>query len=136
MKKNPKLNVRLLRCIKRHILEEPRRLVMFTLGKQGVPGEKFHGDNGPQAFPKCGTVACIAGWACLLSGQSIYAGAKVAGELLGLPYRDDDSGPADALFFTFDWPHQFRDAYDDARTPTKRAKIAADRIEHLIATGE
>lgn len=136
MKKNSKLNVRLLRRIKRHILEEPNRLVMRTLGKIGVAGEMFHGDSGPQSFPKCGTAACIAGWACSLSGQSIYAGAQVAGELLGLPYIDDYSGPANALFFTFDWPQRFKDAYNDARTPTKRAKIAADRIEHLIKTGE
>lgn len=58
MTKKPKLNVKLLNKVLRHIKAEPRRFNMGTFGKI-VEGE-------PNA-PACGTQACIGGWAYLLS---------------------------------------------------------------------
>ena len=40
------------------------------------------------------------------------------------------------LFETSCWPEPFRGNYDAAKTPAARAKVAAKRIDHLIATGE
>ena len=54
----PKLNVRLLRRILRHIKADPRR---YNQGTWGVEKPAEHGG------PPCGTQACIAGWAVLLS---------------------------------------------------------------------
>jgi hypothetical protein len=40
----------------------------------------------------------------------------------------------DELFDVCGWPTKFADAYEKARSQKARAKIAADRIEHFIAT--
>lgn len=128
--RKPKLNVRLLRRVKRHILAEPKRLLMAAYVMRGTPRKKFDGDNGQQSFPQCGTVGCIAGWACLLSGNGEEQNAfDPAAALLNL------TDPS-KLFFEGSWPLPFADQYQLAKTPAKRAKIAAARIEHLITTGE
>ena len=53
------INVPLLRKIKRHIQEEPRRLKMRFWGRKVDPLGR--------GKPPCGTQACLAGWAVLLS---------------------------------------------------------------------
>lgn len=96
----------------------------------GKPGDKFIGDNGKQVFPKCGTVGCIAGWACLLSGNNGFIDAfDPAATLLNL----DNPG---RLFYEDNWPEPFATQYAKAKRPSQRAKTAAARIEHLITTGE
>lgn len=131
----PKLNVRLLRRIQKHILEEPRRFVMEDLVRYGPPGEAFESDNGSeQIFAECGTAACIAGWTLMLSGYRIERVnyLKRASELLSLGSDADE----DRLFFADSWPEPFKHNYARAKRPATRAKIAAARIEHLITTGE
>lgn len=131
-----KLNVKLLRRIKRHILTEPRRLVMADVKVKGKPGDRFKSDNGgTQILPDCGTAACIAGWALMISGKRVIEGSANlyrAAKLLSLPedFRSNN------LFIVEYWPHRLRRRYLDADAPEARAKIAADRIEHLIKTGE
>lgn len=128
--KKSKLNVRLLRRIKRNFLNEPKRLFMGGYIYHGAPGKRFIGDNGKQYFPKCGTVGCIAGWACLLSGNGEPTFAyEPAAELLQL------ERPA-TLFFEDSWPEPFASQYQLAKSAAKRAEIVAERIEHLITTGE
>ena len=70
-----KLNVRLLRRVKKHILEEPRRFVMWswmlTKSRFGstYPADGY-GHVHQVKFASCGTAACVAGWTCLLGGKS------------------------------------------------------------------
>jgi hypothetical protein len=139
-KQKRKLNVRLLREVTKHILEEPRRLVMRHVSITPYSDESsFSGDGcRAQEYPPCGTAACIAGWTMLLSGEKPYdartqksSDTTRAGKLLGI---DDDE--QDALFFVSEWPHQFFHRYWNAGTPRGRAKIASDRIEHFIKTGK
>src|SRR5712671_5400107 len=52
-----KLNVALLRKVKRHMLADPRRLQM---------SQALYVTRGKNA-PHCGTVGCIAGWVVALS---------------------------------------------------------------------
>lgn len=135
-----KLNVRLLRRIKKHILDEPRRFIMYGLVKRGRPGQLYYSDNGRTAtYPACGTAACIAGWASILSGVKRPNNTCVAARRIGLNQEWDNalnSTQADNVFYSDLWPEPFRSLYRKAQTTPKRAKIAADRIEHLIATGE
>ncbi len=141
--KIPKLNVRLLRRIQKHILKEPRRffmegvMVKFKNQKQWDEATMIHSDLSP-IMPPCGTAACIAGWANILSGRG-SKNLSVAAKTLGLSEEYDFSGttcPADRVFAVMEWPQPFQDQYEQAKTPRRRARIATNRIEHLIKTGQ
>ena len=146
-KTKPKLNVKLLRKIKAHILEEPRRFFMEWYVATGRPGARRftsrHADAAdlPKTVPPCGTAACIAGWAILLSEKKKadeldynYSGdtVDIASDLIGLPFGYYPR----QLFNNHGWPEPFSSQYKNAKTPRARAKIAAERIEHLIKTSE
>src|SRR4051812_24586244 len=95
--KQPKLNVRLIRRIQKHILEEPRRFFMKAILAIGVPGshewDEVKGGWNPSdlsdTVPPCGTAACLAGWTGLLSGKTLKQTARLSfkwfGTKLGLP---------------------------------------------------
>lgn len=125
------MNVKLLRRIKKHILEEPKRLIMGDWLVKGEPGQFFTGDgNHAQKFANCGTAACIAGWACILTKQSVAPGQwlrDLGAQVLGIE-------PYGGLLEVSEWPQPFQHEYIDAKTPKKRARIAAERIDHFIAT--
>lgn len=85
----------------------------------------------PEIAPECGTAACIAGWANLLTGSKRPAAYVRARRILGISAR-----MSRRLFSAMQWPSPFHIQYDQATTPRQRAKIAAARIEHLITEGE
>lgn len=129
MKSNtPKLNVRLLRRIQKHILEEPKRFEMEACVIRGKPGERVWTAN--EVIPACGTAACIAGWACILT-DSNKTGDMInrARQLLGL-------STSERVFYDSSWPEPFKTRYRNCETARGRARAGADRIEHLITTGE
>lgn len=162
--RNPKLNVRLLRRIQKHILAEPLRIDMGEFVKTKYFDEVEQ--------PPCGTTACIAGWALILSGakpQSVYNMlpeniARRAATLLGIKYVtpstsadwwhsptwNDSDSQAVKLFDGEQWPERFSNRLDlamnamhDASSRAqviavkrRMARVTADRIEHLIKTGE
>lgn len=64
--KLPKLNVRLLRRIQKHLRADPRRYNQRIWAKD----IRFYRRYAPLEVPECGTRACIAGWAVLLSTKS------------------------------------------------------------------
>lgn len=138
-----KLNVKLLRRIKRHILAEPKRFLMTcTVLKARSQAEWKHeldmksADDASKVRPPCGTAACIAGWAglftnCRYQGYSLL---NHAARVLGVEQTPSWAGHT--LFSSCAWPHPFASRYIQAKSPARRAKIAAERIEHLITTGE
>lgn len=126
-----RINVRLLRKIQKHILEEPRRYDQNLWRIEVDPA------TNPER-PPCGTMACIGGWATALSGKErdSYLGWDVAMRLLGLTREQ-----ADRLFDTVEkgtdlnkWPKKFVTAYLKAKTPRDRARVAVRRIDHFIKT--
>lgn len=135
------LNVELLQKVKAHILAEPRRLDMsIGASKASQVVEKA-------GFPPCGTVACIAGWSAIFCGaitqeklneQAEYGMGEIswgtleaeAVKALGL------TGQSNRLFYWKYWPEEFKKRYAVAVTREQVAKVTADRIDHLIATGE
>lgn len=132
--KSDGINVELLERVKAHILEEPTRFDMGDFVIQGEYLENFAANFG-RPIPPCGTIACIAGWAVLLSeGQTSGAGSDVQAEaeaLLGLSVEQRER-----LFYTSNWPKKFNEAYRDAedvRLPAA-ALAAARRIDHFIKT--
>lgn len=126
------LNVPLLLKIKAHILEEPNRFVMdsLILKREDIGADYIADDDTTRVpFPSCGTAACIAGWACLLSlpGSVQFDLWGKAVDLLGLEGNQAD------LFCVSSWPSSFREDYEEATTQAGRAVIAANRIDALIA---
>lgn len=134
------MNIRKMLKLKKWILDEPRRY------HQGVwmSRESF---TVVDQRPPCGTVACLAGSACLMEGydtknQSAFIafvsknGGKlrpiktVACEILGLtPYQAANlfDGTCDG------WEEGNANAYDNAKSPLDRARAAAAEIDRLIA---
>ena len=119
------MNVKLLRRVKKHILEEPRRFAMGTWQSYGEPkteaaiGLSWNARNpyeNEQKFPECGTIACIGGWAEYFEHNSQIR--EWGGKLISASL----------------WPDKFYTRYAKAKTARTRAKIAAERIDHFIAT--
>lgn len=123
------MNVKLLRRIKKHILEEPKRLEMGVFCEHGEPGEYLISDGIETEFAKCGTAACIAGWASILSGNDQEHPETFATRVLELKF-----GQAARLFYVDKWPKKFATPYENAKNKTQQAKVASARIDHFIAT--
>lgn len=138
----PKLNVRLLRKIQKHILEEPRRFLMSSSVIRATTQQEWSNIirrwayDASKSMPPCKTAACIAGWADIFTGGdgSHYLARERAAAAIGI-----DPGVCwgnHSLFSDKAWPEPFKSRYEASKTPAKRAKIAADRIEWLITNGE
>jgi hypothetical protein len=116
------MNVKLLRKIQAAIKAEPRRFVMNNW------------INRRSRVAPCGTSACIAGHAVLLSFKLPWkeaAGLRLkehpsieAMRLLKLSYNE-----ATLLFYESAWPYQFKPGRG-----TTLAKHAIARIDHFIRT--
>jgi hypothetical protein len=138
------INVELLARVRAHILEDERRIEMSRYARRAYG----------RTAPPCGTTACIAGWAVILTDglpkritDDYYASVKPrAINLLGL--SEDE---ADRLFFVMGWPRAFHDRYraaerfidehDDEdekadKAGESKAQIVADLIDHIIRTGK
>lgn len=115
------MNVKLLRKVKDHILEEPKRLFMPCILVEDTRG--FDKDR----IPPCGTMGCIAGWACFLSGEAADAGGKEAARLLKI-----DDVQATRLFFDYGGK-KYEPAWGGHGT-AEEAELIAERIEHFIKT--
>jgi hypothetical protein len=144
-----KLNIELFKKIREKIATTPEAYDQSVFARRSVTAP-------------CGTAACIAGWACVLSGamdaeelmrrerangaefRSIEITAKSA---LGV---DDDE--AETLFTedpegtSFDWsedddergggwPQPFAGQWEDA-TRSERPRIAIAFLDHIIETGK
>lgn len=122
------MNTRLLRRVAKHIAAEPKRLAMHLIATTV--------DSDAHNAPPCRTVGCIAGWSCLLSGETVDKSSWSKGRnLLGL---DEDASyrlfdyPANLP--TDGWPKKFVKRFMNARTPRGRATVTVARIEHFIKT--
>lgn len=154
MKKKIKPNWRLLRRVQRTILKYPDQ---FHMGDWATSGHVDH----CAPIGRCGTAACIGGWAVVLnkkSKPSRYRGYWLetnARKVLGLPkpglFQPD---LADTLFYVERWPEPFQKQYRkimehaysnyDAhrkgwekraeKYALKLAQVAAKRIDHFIET--
>lgn len=126
-----KLNVELLKKVQQHITEEPKRYDQFAVVRES-------------SLAPCGTVACIAGWANVLSGSdpkseeaqdldkaAVRLGVETCYELF-----PEGFGCFHFLFDLEGWPSQFVREHEQAKTFKARAKAACKRIDYLIKTGK
>lgn len=142
-----RLNIELFKLIREKIATTPEAYDQSVFAR-------------PSVKAPCGTAACIAGWACVLSG------AMDAGELMrrerasGAEYQtieitakgalgldDDDAevlfdeNPAGRLDWHEDserdggWPEPFASQWEDS-TRSQQPQIAVAYIDHIISTGK
>jgi hypothetical protein len=130
------MNVKLLRKIQKHILAEPKRFIMGAWIQRRTHNVDFSCDIAnltPRTiFPDCGTAACIAGWAILLSRGIEYNPEMPrieAKHLLKIQTPQDSK-----LFQVAAWPIALRKRFRKAKRRETAAKIAAERIDLFIAT--
>lgn len=102
---------------------------------------------------ECGTAACVAGYACILSGVQPNFSERCTGEddRRTATFGENEVCQFKAaelleltciqtrrLFFTTyrcdGWPIDYFRRYDDAKTPEERAAVAVERIHHFIKT--
>lgn len=119
------MNTELLLKVKAAILAEP---LNFDMTDWFMPDKES----------PCGTTACIAGHAAVISigAESLKEGQRYwfeelpnIGEILGCDFWQKGR-----LCYVEQWPEDFLDRYLKADNRTERALIAADRIDHFIAT--
>lgn len=131
------MNKPLFRKIIKAIRDEPRR---FNMGNWIITDDR----EAP-----CGTTACIAGFAVILSKPK-YQWKKTAASLLSR-YRKSEKflfeveaakllriseSQADDLFFVSGWPDRFARRFNNARNREAEAKVVIARIEHFMKSGK
>lgn len=121
------MNTALLLQVKDAILAETEHFDMGYWFR-----DHMHRDRALQTLTQCGTTACIAGWA-------VYIGIDNVRTVRWIEYKakallDLSKCQASRLFYVANWPLQYYSAYHDATSDLQRAVVAAQRIEHFIAT--
>lgn len=119
------MNTELLLKVKAAILAEPLKFDMCWWFLES--------DDSP-----CGTAACIAGHAVAIDQKfkTLKRGLKMNDEVESLAKNALMLTEVQSfrLFGVGYWPPEFEQKYFVANTPQEMAKVAADRIDHFIAT--
>ncbi len=134
------LNVKLLRKVKAQILKEPAQFAMTKWFTRDIAQANEFAevlDIRRRVIPNCGTAACIAGWAVAIHKES---NPELVARSYYMPYDANDALDLDddnshLLYHVARWPRKFLERWRRARSMAARARVAADRIEHFIATG-
>lgn len=131
------VNVELFQEVKRKILAEPEAFDMSQFGAVcGVKGYVNPKNIKHRIYPKCGTAACIFGWANALDHLKTHNtlrtcdiddGVKAA-NLLGISVR---YGDWDSVVLSDYWPAPYRERYNRAKTLKEAARVAADYIDYI-----
>lgn len=144
----PRLNIELFKAIREKIATTPEAYDQAVYGR-------------PESAAPCGTAACIAGWACVLSGQmdtqellrrersrgwEFDSIAETAQRVLGLSEEEadtlfegepggqwDDYDDEGGNVYTGGWPEPFAGDWRDAR---REDQIATAYLTHIIETGK
>lgn len=126
------MNTKLIKQIEQAILAEPRRLEMKTW------------INRCDRVAPCGTAACIAGYAVILSrmekGKGWYEAAQqISTRHCGLEAAELlDIGLCQSLvlFYVARWPFRYRLRLSHAVDRKAKAKVAVDRLRYFRRTGK
>lgn len=136
----PTLNKKLLNKVKKHILEEPNRLVMSTWMLKGEAGNILSthawGEKHME-IPKCGTVGCIAGWVCILGNPNfqealqwdVGVSAQARELLYGTASDKVFIRKPFEIFYVDQWPGEFRQRYYDAEVGVSHAQAQVERAK-------
>lgn len=145
--------IRILNKIINAIERDPKKMDMHVWGTvydKTNPGYKIKGLVPASHVNSCGTVGCIAGWACILNSKKdekalrrqakndsrswrvgrIHFDVSVpdkAQKILGLTDRQRDS-----LFYVSSWPTEFMLAYYKARTQKDTTRVVINLLKAVI----
>jgi len=156
--KVPAAGRKLLLRVKKHILEEPKRLRMaeWMLSKEYCANMEPIFQTAGTAWgepprrgiqwPSCGTTGCIAGWMELLANgmpegdadlmDRMDSAQEFASKVLEFDKQPWGTYTEPGLFFVSEWPYKFAESYSKAKTQAKRAKIVAAVIDDFLADPE
>ncbi len=135
------MNVELLEKVRKHILEEPKRINMKNwIINPFILRDKFQELKYQNKLPACDTVGCIAGWALQVSSKKKLTSFDKgdAQVKLNLTYEQ-----ANRLFLLENmatdknyWPAYFENKLKNLNPGTRAyARVVSQRIKHFIATG-
>lgn len=133
------MNIPLLKRVKQAILKRPGQFDMCSFFSDNL---SFN--DGTKEIPasRCGTAACIAGWAVHLSekAKTLKDTRRTQADRLddieerALEVLELKEIDGHRLFYQKWWPRKFCLPYDKATNATVRAKVAAARIDWFIKT--
>lgn len=112
------MNTKLLRKVAEAFMREPWKLDMRLC---------HIGPDGRSTTANCATAHCIAGWTEVVTG--VRCDAVSVKSLWKTTY-----GQTSKVCHLRNWPIKFQKRYRAAKLDSTRARIAAQRIEHFIAT--
>ena len=152
--------VKIVKKVQHHILEEPKRFDMgeWIRSARSISRQWFESDKEWKAeinssYPACGTTACIAGWVAILSNPlkrdkngyllipKLHTSiSNFAAKKLGLSTKPT-SLTTQSMFHAENWPEPFNTKFFDENNKVrpnraKLAKIAVDRLEYFLETGQ
>lgn len=107
----PKINIKLLRQVKRRILKYPHKY---------------------DQKEACGTPCCIAGWICIVSKIKRIHTCEIVKSAYEKIYKDQYNDWTNLFSDSCEWPLPYSLQYKEAKTDKARAGIAARRIEAFI----
>lgn len=121
--------------VKKHILEEPKRLDMsfWLLGSEDMT-EVLHVDK--EEMPACGIVGCIAGW--LVSFDSFKKGFSKDWILsqVGVQFQAREllQHPPfiSRLFFPESWSDSLAYRFEESKSKQERAEITGEAIDWYL----
>jgi len=139
------MNVKLLKRVRDRIKLRPQQFDMTDWFSPST--------NADQTPSHCGTAACIAGWAMTLhqrtTPEKCQAPDSLTFEEYGRQILDLTFHEGQSLFYVGEWPNPYSQQFaairdklrdGDKLTPKQAdrlfAKIAVERINHFIKTGE
>ncbi len=143
-----RLNVKLLKRVRKHVLAEPGRLNMWAwLVKEvsktcGIKKLPTPNPNNPKPLfqlkvGKCDTVGCIAGWVVFLGDPPEHSTpvgmiSMRAAELLGIPL-----GKAEGLFWPHRWAPEMLTKLKKTRPGTKaHAEVVVEALDLWMRDGQ
>lgn len=94
--------------------------------------------------PYCGTEACLAGHIVLAAGEQVRTSTDVPTRAIRLLFgntrnaalREEQENLAWNMFSTRRWPYKLSSAYLLARTHKQQVRVAVQRVQHWLRTGE
>ena len=128
------MNTEKLLAAKANILKHPSQFVMHSYFSKLNSLEK--------PATGCGTASCIAGWVIAneYKDKTLKEVASDDWRILIEPSHravqilDINYPESYRLFNLSNWPAEFQEAWDAAKTAKQKAKVAAERIDFFIKT--
>lgn len=124
-------------------MEDTQPTVNMDFGLQIDVDEKRTAED----IPSCGTVACIAGWLCVLNHKQLpqpftfeatdgeYAWSEVCINARALLELDEAAWNLAYLFFVSWWPAVWHDAYVECDNPDSQRQVVIEFLTEICNRG-